>query len=129
MRYFKNLSQVKNSVNVGDTLKVCNKFKGTFKDATVLEVRSNSLVLGYLVDSDEYLQLRNLGYPDRVFSSLLDRGHRKVYFRSILNWQSAKDISVSDSEVRFKVFKDKNGVVQPSSDLIIGDTWLVVTFL
>ena len=125
---FKNLSQFKKNVEVGQEVKVKNILKGKTENRVVIEVRTNGISTGVEISHEEYENMVN-----NWLSSGSVRELNGKYFKTVrLDFQKAKHMNFEENKVQFLAHEEERyggSVLIPSPDFEVGDTWLELEFI
>lgn len=124
---FKNLSQFKKNVEVGQEVKVKNILKDKTEDRVVIEVRTNGISTGVEISHEEYENMVN----DWLSSGSTKELQGKYFKTFRLDFQKAKHMNFEGNKVQFLAYEEERyggSVLIPSPDFEVGDTWLELEF-
>lgn len=124
---FKNLSQFKKNVEVGQEVKVKNILKDKTEDRVVIEVRTNGISTGVEISHEEYENMVN----DWLSSGSTKELQGKYFKTFRLDFQKAKHMNFEGNKVQFLAHEEEcygGSVLIPSPDFEVGDTWLELEF-
>lgn len=124
---FKNLSQFKKNVEVGQEVKVKNILKDKTEDRVVIEVRTNGISTGVEISHEEYENMVN----DWLSSGSTKELQGKYFKTFRLDFQKAKHMNFEGNKVQFLAHEEERyggSVLIPSPDFEVGDTWLELEF-
>lgn len=116
----KNLNQLKRKVEVGQQIQVTNYMKGQSSLKTVIEKKSNGIVIGEEISENKKAKLNHLWY--KQFQG-------KTYQVSKLHYQKAKDMAFKGKVIEFLTYKEDTiagEIVKPIQELGEGATWLEI---
>lgn len=125
---FKNLSQFKKNIEVGQEVKVKNILKNKTEKRVVIEVRTNGISTGIEISREEYENMVN-----NWMSSGSTKELQGKYFKTFrLDFQKAKHMNFEENKVQFLAHEEERyggSVLIPSPDFKVGDTWLELEFI
>lgn len=125
---FKNLSQFKKNIEVGQEVKVKNFLKDKTENRVVIEVRTNGISTGTEISREEYENLVN----NWMTSGSTKELQGKCFKTFRLDFQKAKHMNFEENKVQFLAYEEERyggSVLIPSQDFEVGETWLELEFI
>lgn len=129
----KRLADVKRYVKVGMFIQIKNYGRRTTRVVKILEIRSNSLIIGEQISRDDYYMAVSDSRTRNTVREIPTLNGSEYYRWSILEWQLAKHTRVYNNRVEMLCYPHtlSNGEVTsaPFPKIPIGDVWLELVFI